>query len=187
MAKGNKRKPDLRKIRTTKVYRPCEIASDLSRNVQTINGWIKDGLPILSPTGPVLIEGTVLKGWLKDRSDSKKHKCLPNEFFCMKCKQPRTPSFGSISFHAQNAKTLRVKALCARCGTCLNKVVASADLAQVQAVYQQIHRDKPHLEGCADPSLNSQYLARPVEASKQADGGGHNAPDHKPKSGCKLH
>jgi len=187
MAKGNKRKPDLRKIRPTKVYRPAEVARDLNRNTRTINAWIKDGLPILSQTGPVLIEGAVLKTWLKNRHASKKQKCLPNEFCCFKCRKPRTAKYGSISFHAQNPKTLKIKALCRSCGTRLNKAAKFADLSQLQAVYQQIQPDNPHLEGCNNLSLNSQYFEQPTAQSGKATRGGQKLTNEGVMSGSNTY
>ena len=187
MAKGNKRKPDLRKIRTTKVYLTQEIAAELGRNLRTVNSWIKKGLPILSISGPILIDGAVLKDWLKTQHASKKQKCLPNEFFCLKCRKPRTAKFGSISFHAQNAMTLKIKALCSRCATRLNKAAAYANLAEVQLNFQQIKPEAEHLTGCDDTALNKHYFDHVSRVPVLPGGGGQKSPENNSKTGGKLH
>lgn len=167
MAKGNKRSPDLRKIRTTRVYRVQDIANALDREARTVRTWIKAGLPTLDDRGTALVDGAALKSWLKERNASRKQKCLPDEFYCCKCTKPRNARLGSVSFHARNAKTITIKALCVHCGTRMNKAAASADIAEIQV---QLQPHMPRLTGCDETSVNKQHSA-PIQSRFEFDGG----------------
>lgn len=157
MAKGKKRKPDLRKIRITKIYTVDQIATALDRNVGTVRVWIRDGLPVLDGRKPALIEGAALKSWLKIRWESKKQKCSPGEFYCCKCRKPRAPRRSSVSIHPKNIKTLNIKALCGLCGTRMNKGAAFADLGQLQEQFQLLAQQEQHLSEYDDPCVNGHH------------------------------
>lgn len=154
MAKGKKRKPDLRKIRITKIYTVDQIAIALDRSVGTVRMWIRDGLPVLDGRKPALIEGAAIKSWLKNRWESKKQKCSPSEFYCCKCRKPRVPRRSSVSIYPRNIKTLNIKALCGQCGTRMNKGAAFADLGQLQAQFQLLAQQEEHLSEYDDPGVN---------------------------------
>ncbi len=187
MARGKKRKPDLRKIRTTRVYQLQDIANELNRSVRTVRSWVKAGLPVLEGPGTALVDGAVLKNWLYEQSLSKKQKCLANELYCFKCRKPRSVRQGSLSFHPRNAKTMTIKALCGSCGTRMNRAAASADLAQIQARFQPPTPHTAHLVGCDDPSVNRHILLPYTDQSDLASKTGPSRSNIASKMPVKFH
>ena len=187
MAKGKKRKPDLRKIRTSKVYRLASIAKTLDRDIRTVRNWVKRGLPVLKGPGPALIDGDELKNWLQAESDALKQKCLENEFYCLKCRKPQNAREGSFSFHARNAKTLTLKALCGVCGTRVNKAASSANLAVTQAHARPVTPVNPHLQAYGNPGLIVHFSDEGSSDAVEAVGGGQKLPALDHQTSGKLH
>ncbi|HCX08787.1 MAG TPA: DNA-binding protein, partial [Hyphomonas sp.] len=64
---GNKRKPNVSLIQTSRSYTIREVAERLDRQVETVRTWVQEGLPVLPGTTPRLIDGAELKEWLKAR------------------------------------------------------------------------------------------------------------------------
>ena len=164
--KHKKRKPDLRRIRTTETYTLQKIADDLGNCIGTVRRWRREGLPSIDENKPTLIYGEVLKNWLKERWAARKHKCLTNEFFCLKCRSPRTARTGSVSIRHRNTKTLTIMALCGTCGTRMNKSGSLARLAEIQATFETLMPDKQHIEGCDKHSVKRMFSAPSTPADQ---------------------
>jgi len=111
------RAPDLRRIRTTTTYSPVEIASLFAIHRNTVFRWIRDGLQPLDDSKPLLIHGSELRRYLKQRNRKRKQTCAPDEMPCFRCRAPRRAAQGTIRIACQNAQTLTLTANCATCGT----------------------------------------------------------------------
>ena len=152
MPKGKKRKPDLRKIRTSKTYTLPEIAKALDRNIATVRSWVRIGLPLLSKQKPVLVQGFELKNWLQKTWHSKSQKCKPSELFCFKCRVPKQPKLGSIEIIPRNEKTVTIKGRCAACNTQMNQVGSMAKLAELEVLFNTQKPQMQRLSGYNNPS-----------------------------------
>jgi hypothetical protein len=63
---------------------------------RTCTRWIKEGLkPIDIDTKPLLIMGEELKKFLKERQQRGKRTLNYNEYYCMKCREPRVALGGT--------------------------------------------------------------------------------------------
>lgn len=151
MRKVKKRKPDLRRIRTSKIYKVPEIARDLDRNVATVRSWLRDGLPTLDGQTPPLVFGSDLKDWLKAKWAARKQKCKPDELYCFKCQKPRKPGPGTVQIVPRNEKTLSIKGECSECGTRLNRVGSMAEKAEIEEIFRALAPAMQHLTGCSIP------------------------------------
>ncbi len=67
MACSGRRRPDTRKIKSHRTYRPDEAARVTGINKQTVHRWIKAGLPAIKDQKPYLIMGADLLDYLKNR------------------------------------------------------------------------------------------------------------------------
>jgi len=151
VAKGRKRKPDLRRIRTSKTYALPDVAKTLDRNVATIRSWVRQGLPLLSEQKPVLVLGLDLKGWLLARWKTKRQKCQSGELFCFKCREPRKPKLESVEIIVRNEKTVSIKGRCEACDTRMNQAGSLAKLGKINTQFCAQTPRMPSLTGCSIP------------------------------------
>ena len=153
MAKGKKRKPDLRRIRPSKVYTLPEIAKTMDRKSATIRSWVRKGLPLVSEQKPVLVLGASLKEWLQETWKAKTRKCQPGEMFCFKCRRPGKPKPGSVKLTARNEKTVSIKGRCAVCDTRMYQAGSLAAVEEIKKRFSPLTPQMQHLTGCSNTSV----------------------------------
>jgi hypothetical protein len=152
MSRPPRRKPDLRRIRTTKTYKVPEIAKTLDRNVATVRSWVRDDLPTLDGQTPTLVLGSELKAWLKAKWSARKQQCKPDELFCFKCRKPSRPRPGSAQIVPRNEKTVTIKGRCATCDTRMNQAGSRAKLLEIEENFRAFTPVMQHLTGCSNTS-----------------------------------
>lgn len=99
----------------------------------TIRRWLVAGLPCLNEQRPLLILGSDLIAFLKQRR-TKKRKCAADEFYCFSCHEPKRPAFGAVEAHANAAGRYRLTALCCECATVMNKAASVLSLDALRKV-----------------------------------------------------
>lgn len=122
------------KPRLIKLHRPYtveEAARALGAHKNSVRAWIKDGLPTVDHSRPMLIHGHELRTWLERRRKAAKRPCPPGTLYCFKCREPRQPAMGMIEATRQNATTGNLRALCGVCGTMMHR---RARLATIPAI-----------------------------------------------------
>ena len=154
MAKGKKRKPDLRRIRTSKTYTLIEIAKTLDRHIATVRVWVRNGLPLLSDQLPILVLGSELKNWLQKTRSAKACICQPDEMYCFKCREPRKPKPETVTIIPRNEKTVSIKGQCEICDTRMNRAGSFTKLDQINDCFRSLTPHKQHLSVCNNPSVN---------------------------------
>jgi hypothetical protein len=130
-----RRKIDLRRIRVRVCYFVPEAAALLRVTEGTIRTWLRAGLPALDRNRPTLILGADLKAWLQGRQISRRHKCGPDELFCLRCRRPRTLRPNSREFIEKNPKRLMIRGKCSTCDTVMHKVASRANAAEARSVF----------------------------------------------------
>ena len=90
----NRRKKSLRTrirlVRLRKSYTTSEMAQLLNVHPRTVQTWHKLGMFPLDPNErPYLFLGSEVKSFLTERQKAKRFKLKENEFYCVRCKQPR--------------------------------------------------------------------------------------------------
>lgn len=86
-------------------YTIKEMVDCLNVSEKTCLRWIASGLPIV-PGGkkPILMLGSEIKVFLKEKDSKKKIKLKRSEFYCLTCKAARSAKRGSIT-RKKNQKT----------------------------------------------------------------------------------
>jgi hypothetical protein len=79
----------IRFIRQRRTYTVKELSDLLGVHLQTVHQWRKEGLTALEGSQPLLLQGGVVKEFLKSRVSGRKKTLAPDEFFCMGCRLPR--------------------------------------------------------------------------------------------------
>ncbi len=164
MAKGKgggnrgRRKPKINLIQTSRTYKVIEIAKRLDRTVYTVRNWINQGLPVIPDTSPRLIDGAVLKDWLKAKWAKRKKPCGIGELYCCKCCKPRAPHPTSVKTAAGlGSSTVRLSGKCRVCGAGMQQVRKLSDLPEILAVMRGQAKAESNLTGyrepCAKPTL----------------------------------
>lgn len=110
--------------RLIKLHRPYsveEAARALGAHKNSVRGWIKNGLPVVDRSRPVLILGHELRAFLERRRKAAKRPCPPGTLYCFKCRQPRPPALGMVEATRQNATIGNLSAICETCGTVMHR------------------------------------------------------------------
>ncbi len=110
------------------------ILYDVHKN--TVHAWInKHGLLTNDDIRPILILGRDLKKFLQERRTQNKRKCLPHEFYCMKCRKPQIPAGNMADYLPMTETTGRLISLCPVCESLINKFFS---LSKIQSIKGEI-------------------------------------------------
>ena len=123
--------PNLAKIHRN--YSVEDIASLFGLHKNTVRAWIKNGLPVIDKARPMLILGSDLRAYLKDKRQSKKSKCKPTELYCVSCKAPKKPALDMVEFKAAEGSTGCLIGLCPECDSVMNKFCSQENLKAIQS------------------------------------------------------
>jgi hypothetical protein len=146
---------DPRRIKLHRPYTVDEAARTLGKHSHTVRNWIKDGLPTVDRSRPVLIHGHELRAYLEARRKAAKRPCKPGQLYCFKCRQPRAPAFGVVEFTPRNAATGRLTALCETCSTAMYRSARLASLAAIMPKLEvQFRKAGARIIERTAPSLN---------------------------------
>ncbi len=118
-------KYNLRKIKRRRSYTAKEIAGLFGLHPRTVQQWVsRDTLkPIDGSSNPYLIYGEDLAVFLTNKKAKHKCKLQADEFYCLKCHQPRHSIPENISVTETQTKVGREKykqirnGICDVCGT----------------------------------------------------------------------
>lgn len=119
-------------VRIHRSYTVEEVADLFAIHKNTVRNWVKQGLTTCENKKPVLILGSILKEYLKEKRNSKKHKCLPIEIYCLRCRHPQIPAEKMVDFEIINQETGRLIGLCPCCNSIINKYVKTSMLEEIQ-------------------------------------------------------
>jgi hypothetical protein len=150
-----KRTYNIRLIKATVSYSPYEIAILFGLHKNAVLRWKKDGLQTIDGRKPYLIRGNILKAFLDERQKNRKQKCAADEFFCVRCRAPCRAREGQAEVVFERLKIIRLKAICALCGTPMNKAQSAKNLAEIMKIFYVQKLEGSHISGCIDPSVNS--------------------------------
>ena len=119
-----KRSYDYQRVRTHRPYTITSLAKLFEVNPATVRRWIKhDGLKvaIISEERPIVMQGRLVKVWMKTWQSARKQPCAPNEMYCVRCKAPRQIATESFHIVQRNEANLTVKGNCIACNAKLQR------------------------------------------------------------------
>lgn len=145
--------PNLAK--THRCYRVDEVADLYRCHKNTVRRWLSNGLDTVDDSRPLLIQGGVLKSFLKGARASRKRACGIGELYCMRCKSPRKPLGNRVVWIPQSESKGRLKGCCEMCGSTINRFAKTSDLDRHRAVWTiQIEGDLKRITDSGVPALN---------------------------------
>ncbi|OJI93083.1 hypothetical protein LY10_04333 [Planktotalea frisia] len=123
-----------RAIKANKSYTVDELADAACVSIPTVRNWIKDGMPLIDGNRPMIILGFHALEYLNARKAKSKQPMALGEFYCLRCKAPRTP-FGAMADYVPSSDTGgRLKAICGVCECACNRNVSARDLPDIRKV-----------------------------------------------------
>lgn len=144
-------------VKINRNYTFEELAAVFGIHKNTVSAWVKNGLPCLKEMRPFLILGADARVYLKSQRSSKKQKCKPNEFYCMRCKVPTHPH-DSFEYLPMTDTKGRLSGFCVRCECVVNKFVSVVSLERYSLLFDlSVPIDLGHITDSNNPLLNSDF------------------------------
>ena len=155
-----KRKPARRRryrinlIKGTYLYEPSEIAKLFHIHRNTVRHWLKEGLNPIDDRRPVLVHGSDLKAFLARRQEGRRQKCAPGQFYCFRCRAPRTPWENLVDVAPHTETVAKLTAICCACETRMHRTIRRADLPKFTAAIEQQSMASERLRDRADANVD---------------------------------
>ena len=148
--------PRLAKIHRS--YSVTEIARLYGIHKNTVTRWVKSGLPTVDSRRPYLILGGELAAFLRARLLGARRPCGLGELFCLRCRVPRLPRDGLVTYEPQTPLLGNLSGTCSVCGAGVNRRTSAA---KVQVLSRVLHITMPpgllHICPSPSPSLNGDF------------------------------
>lgn len=157
---------NLSKIRKTYSYDVSEIAKLFGVSKQTVHNWIKAGLPTIDGSYPCLVHGGELYAFHATRKQKNKSPTPFGKFHCFHCKAAQFPADGSLNITNRNREFATAKAVCAVCGTKVNRNLALGDCDAFANIQRQKQAADTTLFSDEVPSVN--LTLKPISKRKPA-------------------
>ena len=150
-----RRHPNHRLVKINRSYTVEEIAKLFGIHKNTVRRWVKDGLVAIDDKRPMLILGHVLVEFLQTRRMKNKQTCKPGEFYCLRCRAPRSPAGNMADYVPVTEKIGNLVAICPVCNAIMNRNVSLARIGEFQGkvditfpeeVRRIIERSEPSLK-----------------------------------------
>ena len=141
-----KRSYDYQRVQSHRPYTIKTLASRFEVDPATVRRWIKHGgldVAIICKKRPIVLQGSLVKAWMKARKTAKKQPCAPNELYCVRCKAPRQIATESFHILQRDAANLTAKGECVTCGAKLRRFGSMANRAKLEAAFGQNAPDTP--------------------------------------------
>jgi hypothetical protein len=145
---------NVRRVKRLEQYTAQELASLFQVHKNTVSNWMRKGLRKIDDQKPHLFRGADVIAFLQKRQSSRKHSCAAHEFYCFKCKAPRTPWGGLVERYSLTPAKVQLKALCAVCEGTITKITTPEKAHNITHILEQYQRDDVSLEDSPLPRLN---------------------------------
>lgn len=124
--------PNHRRIKIHRTYAVEEVATALRLHKHTVRRWIKQGLPVIDTSKPMLIHGAALVEFLIERRAQAKQPCQAGQFYCVACRSPKRPAGSMAEYVRRSNGAGNLRGLCPDCDRFIYRRVAMAYLDQVR-------------------------------------------------------
>lgn len=154
-----KSRPSPRLAKIHRNYTVEEIANLYGVHRNTVRAWIARGLPTVDQRRPVLVLGSQLGEFLRVCRKKNKRSCRPGEIYCVRCREPRTPTGNVVEYRSITASQGNLVGICSTCSAGLNRRVSVANLGQFHGFLRITLTDAlEHIGESPQPSVNSDSM-----------------------------
>jgi hypothetical protein len=156
-----KRRPNYRLVKIHRNYTVEEIARLFGAHKNTVRQWFKSGLKTLDRRRPLLVHGSELSAFLRDRKQNNKRPCQPGEFYCLRCRAPKQPDGDMADYLPITERLGNLEGICPDCGSMIYRRASLAKLDQIRGKLDITFREAPgQVSERQEPSLNSDISQR---------------------------
>lgn len=150
-----RRRLDPRRAKIHFNYSVSDIVRLYGVHKNTVRAWLKEGLPRIDDSRPILVHGRDLRAFLERRRQARRRSCPPGTCYCLKCREPRPPALGMVDFVGPTAGSINLRAICATCGTLMHRRVRHSRIATVMPnLAVQFTEADSHIRERARPSVD---------------------------------
>jgi Helix-turn-helix domain len=118
---------DPRRIKTHFPYTVEEAADALGVHKNTVRMWIKGGLAVADDRRPTVMSGAAIRAFLENRLKARRSPLKPGEFYCFRCREPKSPAGGIADFVAAGGGLGTLTGLCPDCETIMHRRASRLD------------------------------------------------------------
>ena len=158
-----KRTYNVRLIRARRCYTMSEISLLLKVHVRTVQSWHKQGMVPIDPDDkPLLFQGVEVKRFLSNRQKARKCRLKENEFFCPRCKTPRTSLPRRIRIVDTNRRIgkndvlVLIRGICDICDCRLSRF-STRNKVKSSFWHRMVEQVRTGLRGDSSPTLNTDF------------------------------
>jgi len=126
------RRINSRRVKIHRNYTVDEAAKTLGVHKNTVRLWIKQGHPVVDERRPTLLRGRDIRAFLENRKAKRKHRLAAGEFYCLKCRAPKSPAGRMADYTASSADLGNLTGLCPDCETIMNRRTSRAKFDRIK-------------------------------------------------------
>lgn len=150
--------PSPRLVKIHRCYSVEEAALLLDVHKNTVREWLRRGLPALTDRRPLLILGRDLADFLKARRCANKRPCRPGEIYCVRCRQPQTPTGSEARYMPLNDTGGNLIGICPACSTTMYRRIGAVRLLYESTILTiSLPMALEHIVESGEPSVNSDF------------------------------
>ncbi len=125
------RRYDCRRIKKHRSYTVAEVEELLHVHSHTVRRWIANGLPVVSPTRPILIHGEDLRSFI-EAHQPRKQPLRPGMIYCVGCGAPKRPDGDTADYVPKGPRHGVLVGICPSCGSIMPRHVSLAKIDEVR-------------------------------------------------------
>jgi hypothetical protein len=126
------RRINSRRVKIHRNYTVDEAAKALGVHKNTVRLWIKQGLPVVDERRPILLQGKAIRAFLDNRKAKRKCRLSAGEFYCLKCRSPKSPAGRMADYVALTPDLGNLQGFCPECETIMNRRTSLAKLDRIK-------------------------------------------------------
>jgi hypothetical protein len=147
-----------RLVKIHRTYAVDEMADLFGIHRNTVRQWLLQGLVTIDRRRPLLVSGSVLVTFLKERRAKNKRPCAPGEIYCLPCHTPKVPAGGRVTYLAMTHDRGNLVGTCPDCGARLYRRCSLAKLGESTGSLQvTLPQALEHINESSHPSVNCDF------------------------------
>lgn len=147
-----------RLVKIHRTYAVDEMADLFGIHRNTVRQWLIQGLETIDRRRPLLVSGSVLVTFLKERRARNKRPSAPGEIYCLPCRMPKVPAGNQVTYQSKTDDRGNLVGSCPDCGA---RLYRRCSLAKLEASIGNLRVTLPqaleHINESSHPSVNCDF------------------------------
>lgn len=149
------RHPNPRLVKIHRNYSVEEIARLFDTHKNTVRNWLRRGLPVIDEQRPILVLGSELIRFLRERRQKARQKCGPGRIYCIACRAPKVPAGNVVDCILATAAAGNLCGICPDCGRMIYRRVSLDKIGAVRGDLEiTVAQHEARIRETGGPSVN---------------------------------